>query len=467
VRAWFFARRVRRAAFAVALYQFLALTVSAWMLTRGLEEMIIPLGGEHLGHDWSTASSGDGRLDWAAARLFLEHQSPYTPDGLRFLGAVHAGYGHPPTTPFWFLPFASQDAVIMAQSVALVVLLILLAHVSLCVSELRLPSPLVTTTFVFCFVGSSSWMIEHLHVVQVSEVIAFLYVLAWYALRRGREELAGAAIGLACTIKLFPGVMCVYFLFAGRWRAVAGALAAYLPVAALMTSRFGLASWPMFFSQQSGISNWWMGHIRNASLLGVVLRALTPVCVAHASPSRLSTLLGAACSLALLGAAFLVCRRRLRARADEDLTFALFATISVFVNAWIWEHYRVFLILPFLLVLRAAWARASGAWRGWARDPSPGIELRGMPLAETATPLALGAGLGVVAACLRDRMWDKVQAIDTYLAGGMAPAVRAWLHLRLHQLEIENWLPWPLMIAMLFVVLLPSRHSDISVSIQR
>jgi hypothetical protein len=383
------------------------------------------------------------------AQLFLKGISPYSPEGLRVLKLEWYGFGHPPTTPFWFLGFASMSWAVMAESLAFVVMLLLFAHMLICALELALPSPKITALLLFSLVLSAPFMIEHLHVQQISEPIAFLYVLAWYHLRHERDGVGGACLGLACTFKLFPGLMVIYLLFARRWRAVVGAVAAYLPVAAVMTWRYGWRSWPLFFKQQGFIGHMWMGHIRNASVHGVLLRLLQPLCVAdsHVNPGR--ALLGAGVSLALLGAAWWTARRSLSARQDVDLTFALASVLSAFVNAWVWEHYRVLLVLPLLVLARDAWSELAESWQRWAREPSSNLSTEEMPLAASFAALATAAGIALVVFCLPDGIWDKELPLNTWHAGAIPPAARAWWHWRLHRLEVSNWLPWPLTIGLL------------------
>jgi len=77
------------------------------------------------------------------------------------------------------------------------------------------------------------------------------------------------------------------------------------------------------------------------------------------------------------------------------------------------------------------------------------MRVREMPLRDSLAALVVVAALVGVVLCLRDHMWDKVQSIDAYQRGGQDPIVRAWLHGRLHLLEVMNWLPWPLTIAAL------------------
>src|SRR5688572_10033196 len=76
--------------------------------------------------NWATTGWGDCRVDWAAARLFLEHKSPYTEEALATMGLQNYGFGHPPTTSFWFIPFAKVNYPLMAEIVAVLTLVALL-----------------------------------------------------------------------------------------------------------------------------------------------------------------------------------------------------------------------------------------------------------------------------------------------------------------------------------------------------
>ena len=456
-----FPRGVGRTALLLAVYQIAALVICVPLLTSGFHQLIIPPGGKHLGHDWATAGSGDGREDWAAAKLFVERRSPYTAEGLRSIGLEQSGFGHPPTTAFWFIPVADLSLIVMAQVVALAALLVLLVHVRLCVRELGLPSPLVSTVLIFSAVFSTSWMVEHLHVIQISEFIAFCYVLSWYHLRHDREELGGAFLGLACTFKLFPGVMVIYLLLARRWRAAIAAVAAYLPIAGIMTWAYGLDCWRLFFAQQGAVARTWIGHIRNASVHGIVLRLLTPTCMPRIPPSRFGTSLASAVAFAVLVLVAALLLRQRPERRRGDLWFALFSVVSPFVNPWVWEHYRVLLILPLLIIANRGWLDLRAAWLDWARSPEPTMHVRQMPLSDTLAAVVVAAALVVVMLCLSDHMWDKVQTVDTYQRGGQDPIVRAWLHRRLHLLEVVNWLPWPLTIATLLFQAARADHAGL------
>ena len=423
-------------------YQIVAVWVAVPFLVRGLRLLV--------DHNWASNGWGDGRVDWAAAQLYLNGGSPYTPAGLHALGLDQYGFGHPPTTPFWFIRLAPFSEVVMAQIVALLAILALLLHVLICVDELELPSRLITTLLVFSLLVGAPWMIEHFHVIQISEFIAILYVLAWYHLRHEREVLAGVCIGFACTLKLFPGLMVVYLLLARRWRAAIAAIASYLPIAIIMSWGYGFDSWRLFFSQQGHIADTWMGDIRNASIHGIVLRLLTPTCVAHAAPHPLGALLASLAALLVLAFTIFATRREIRRRDTIDLPFALFTTVSAFLNAWIWEHYRVLLILPMLVVARSIADAAGAAWtRRSDQETRRAQVLRWLAIAGAAA-IWLGAAYG-----LTDEVWDKDIALRAYQhSAGMAAEARHALHVRLHWLEVRNWLSWVLVMTAISWLLL-------------
>src|SRR5437899_11714613 len=81
-----------------ARWAFIAITIStSWRWLRHSIPRYLP-------KDWSQAHEHDGFVNWIAARLYLLGQSPYSAESLASIGVP--GFGHPPTTAFWFLPLA-------------------------------------------------------------------------------------------------------------------------------------------------------------------------------------------------------------------------------------------------------------------------------------------------------------------------------------------------------------------------
>jgi hypothetical protein len=368
----------------------------------------------------------DGRVDLLGARCFLQHKNPYDEASWKPLGVL--GFGHPPTTPFWFLPLASVAENELSHALAPFVIVALAVHCVVVARELRLAWPALLGATLAIGVLSTSWMIDHLSVAQCSELIALAYVIAWVCLRRDRDVCAGLAIGAACTFKLFPGVMVLMLVVARRWRAVAAAAGAYLSVALLMTMRYGLAAWWMFIRQQRAIADMWIGDIRNGSLYGIVLRAFMPVCTQQTGPTTAATATTAVVSLALIGGAAWITRGALRAGRRIDLPFALWSVISVEVNPWVWEHYGVLLILPLLILVAALWrAREQlGRIRGWA--------------------LALG---GSLLACAIARTLAVEMSLKRLIRIAWFHGDRSH-HLAMHVYEVLNWAPWVALLAALF-----------------
>ena len=365
---------------------------------------------------------GDGVVDWLGARAWLAHVNVYSPEGLAAYGLTPYGFAHPPTAPFWLLPFAAWDVDMLGTMMGWVTILLTAFHLVATFGALRVPSPLPVAALAFGLALNASWLRNDLDMAQVSEPIAFVYLLTWLALRGGRDVEAGLFVGLACTFKPFAGVLWLMLLSLRRWRAAATGALAWLAIAILMTARFGLVSWLQWnaFNRQTAIV--WLGHLRNATLPGVVLRAFYPVCRGDARPHLLPTLIAIALGAAILWACHALSRSARAGRPLDpsrvDLVFAAWATASVFVNPVAWEHYAFLLMTPLAIVGAAA------------LDPL----LRPRPRAGAAAAMLIAIAL------LAIDMHDKLEARSVRYRIGSG-------HLRLHLLEAANWLPWAIALA--------------------
>jgi len=411
--------------------------------------------------NWATTGWGDCRVDWAAARLFLEHKSPYTEESLATMGLQNYGFGHPPTTSFWFIPFAKFNYPLMAEVVAVLTMLALLFHIIICAQELQLPAKTGFVLLAFGLTLRTTWMGEHLILVQVSEIIAFLFVLSWYLLRRRREIEAGITLGIACSFKLFPGVLVLFLLLTRRFRGVAAACLTYGAIAAYMTTGYGWQAWKDFFRQQGPIASYWMGHIRNASLHGIIVRLFRPLCERPADDAQALTIIGelrklpsvppipgarwaTVASLVLLAFCWWISRRDASRTATLDVPYALFGTMAVFVNPWIWEHYAALLIMPLFVLIAGALQRCKEVVRIVADRGGPRRSLTSI-LVEL---FVLSAAVVALFSLLSMNGHTKSVVYDQYWALRKADeAIPAGLHARLHYYEVLNWLPWVVAVA--------------------
>jgi hypothetical protein len=107
---------------------------------------------------------------------------------------------------------------------------------------------------------------------------------------------------------------------------------------------------------------------------------------------------------------------RVTGRGDEaiDLPFALFSVASVWLNPVAWEHYNVTLLLPMAVALFAVWRQPGRARIAW---------IAGVTCA-----------LVLIAYFLSINMYDKSNAKNAAEA---------------RRLVTANWLPWPMMLALL------------------
>jgi hypothetical protein len=422
-----------------------ALVVSAELIPRA-----IPM---YLPRDWSSANAGDALADWEGARMMMSGESPYTSNGVAALD--HAAMGHPPTTPFSYLLLAESPKAVAAEVTTILLWVILPWLTYITVTQLGFAAPVITTVLASSAIFNLTFVKHHADAVQSSGPIAFLYVLAWAQLRRNRDCLAGVCLGLALTLKLFPGLMLLMLLLARRFRAFAASVVTYLAVAAVMTQAYGLGSWPEYFKQQKGVADSWMGHLLNSSLNGLVLQLLTPACQGQGYPSTRATLISMTCSLVLVGlAAWLTNASFRRARAVDatliDLPYALFVLLSAFLNAWTWEHYFVIAIQPILILVAvqtSAWRRSLRRWCEY-REAT-----RGLVSTSLVTFIcAIGTLLAVRASMVDSHQRNDMR--DLWFSHH-----HEFYHRTLHWLQAANFVPWVVPILLCYMVLAISGRS--------
>jgi hypothetical protein len=430
---------------------YVLLVIVAMVLGVELLQAALP---KYIPWDWARAHDLDALIDWKAARLAFQGKSPYTPEGLRYIGATIMG--HPPTTSFWFLPLAEMEKATAAELVSLAVWFGLVIHVFLCARELKYPAPVPLTVLVCGAVLSTTWMVHHFHVIQLSEHIAFAYVVSWYYLRRGREIPAGIALGAAASLKLFPGLLFVMLLMGRRWKAFIAATATFLAILGVMLKFFGVQGWILFFEQSKPTADDWIGYVRNGSIHGIISRIGMPICTGDSIPSRTTTLVALAVSVVILAAAIWLCWKPLKKSTTDwksiDLPFALFTLLSVFLNAWAWEHYYVLIIHPMFVMGAEFWRYFLVGFRRWS-------EQRASHWALVRTTLIAGTSAGslvLLVKLLSYNMWTKERLVSMYTR-----TKGDWYHSKLHLLEVINWLPWviALVVCMIWMQLTRYRWS--------
>jgi hypothetical protein len=391
-----------------AAYAVLAALLAIYLIPRGVRENVVTAWDE---------PHGDCEVDWIAARAWSQGWDPYSDEGLKRAGIDNLG--HPPTTPFWYLPFRNLD-LRRTHVVSSIVVLILLTMMLLVIGwELKAPVLPVSAALVLGFVLDQSWLQYHLAMMQVGIPTAFLMVMSWFSLRRGREATAGAMMGLACTFKFFPGLVMLWLLATRRFKAFIAGGIAWLAIAILMTARFGIASWGEYFARQPEINNYWAANVKNAGLAGIVLRLWWHACEARGPNLPAATAITIGVSLLLIYWCW-----RVTKNAALDGSFALWSTLAVFLNPVIWEHYDVLLIFPWAMALAMLVEESRAKLAVWKS--------------------ALGTALlSFIVGLL---------SLDMELKAHQNRRLDGW-HFRTHVFEVANWLPWPLLLGMLGALL--------------
>jgi hypothetical protein len=410
----------------------------------------------YLPHDWLHAHEYDALADWKGARLFRLDISPYERLGLAM--SAQDQMGHPPTTPFWYLPMVDFSKPLAAELSSLLLWFLIVPHIYLCAKELDWPAPVAVTALFTSLAFSTSWMLYHFKVVQLSEPIAFLYLLSWLFLRRGQDARAGICVGAAATLKLFPGLLMVMLLFTRRWRGFVSSTVTFCAIAGVMTWNFGLNSWQLFFEQQKPIAEGWLGSLQNSSFSGLVTQILHPFCQGEAHPSKEATLITLAGSTFLIAVAAWFSRSHTKRALDTDsraidLPFTLFALLSVFLNPWVWEHYYVLIIQPLFLITTLFWQNFRVAFRKWSDGAFSPISFATMTC---VTGLAFAAVFFVLYALNRD-IW----AIGSYIELWRRSSQPIY-HWYAHFLQALNFAPWIISMLLCLVALEFTRRLGIA-----
>lgn len=179
---------------------------------------------------------------------------------------------------------------------------------------------------------------------QVGMILTFLMTLSWYYLRQNRDRAAGVALGVATALKLFPGLMLVYFLVRRRKAFWPGALTA----SSLLLLSFSIVGWHNtldYFRVVQFVQSYYRDYKANLSLLSL-LSGISPL-------ARFAPFLAQACFVALLGLLLYTVTRKSRERGPIalDLDYAMFMALLPVLSPVSWDHYLVILTLPLAVLI--------------------------------------------------------------------------------------------------------------------
>lgn len=199
---------------------------------------------------------------------------------------------------------------------------------------------------------------------QPGLLLTGLIVIGWYSIRQDRPVWAGIAAGIATSLKIFPGLLLVYFLLRCRrafWSGILTILALHLLTVATMGIQ-----WHMDYLRTIGlIYNKYNGALDNWSLSGFLHRVGEGLGIQFLSTKPAFIII----SLIVVG---LMCWIVLGKRAGsshgrDDLEFSLFVAAMPLLSPICWSHYFVVLLLPLAVLMNVFIRQDYGAWviTGW------------------------------------------------------------------------------------------------------
>lgn len=301
--------------------------------------------------------------DYQAARYVLQGLSPYLP--------VHCGsaYGrlpapveydaHPPFSVLLVLPLGLLPKLSASLLWGLVCLASYLAAGWLLLKELGWRSLGGIALFV---AGSAVFpsFIDAEKIQNFGQILTLLLVAAWVLERRGHATWAGALIGLAGLLKIWPAALLLGALLLRRWPLVRSGAVTLVAGSLLALLVLGPSANLAYLGPVQANEQYWVPSEVNLSVVGVVVRPLAgyhgPTNPSYVIPSLVqgfslagAVLLGEIVALAFLMGTLVFLwwqRKQQMSEAGQLLSYGLLVTVMllVFPTTWYWS--MITLLLP-------------------------------------------------------------------------------------------------------------------------
>jgi alpha-1,2-mannosyltransferase len=192
----------------------------------------------------------DVRVYRAEGRALLDGADLYGP-----LPGITSVNTYPPFAAFVFVPtaLASLGAVKATSIVVNLVLLVVVARLSL-----RLAGGPVTAAATFVLAAVALWSEPVATTLFYGQVnLALVALVLWDATLPPQSRLRGIGIGLAAAVKVTPGLLVVYLVLTGRFRAAVVAGATFLATLGLTALVDAHATW-----------SYWTHHLFDTTRMG-------------------------------------------------------------------------------------------------------------------------------------------------------------------------------------------------------
>lgn len=271
---------------------------------------------------------------------------------------------HPPVAVLLALPFAWLDYPLAHLAWNLFTYSLFVAAITVVVRELGIPFAW-PSLFPALILLLGNPILNQIYQGQLNCLLAALMIAAWVADRHGQPALAGAAIGLAGAVKLYPLFLLGYFLFTRRWSGLAAGVAVFLIANGIAASLFGMSQFQDYAEDVvPTIAGQFQTAWANESFHGFWLRLLQSDPVPEWIGPSLASVMGRVLSWGLsFVVAAAVARISLQAatRDERDRAFALAIVAMLLISPITWPHYYLVLVLPLGLL----WVRTTSKSSLW------------------------------------------------------------------------------------------------------
>ena len=332
----------------------------------------------------------------ASSDLYLDRTLEPGPESFK----VNA---HPPTSIILFLPLATLDfshafLVWNFFSSALCVV-----AVALIVRQLGIPCTIWSFVSLLSLFLLSGAVRDNLLGGQCSFVLLYLVVIVWAADRSGHPLLAGGALALAVSLKLFPCFLFVYFLARRRWSVVWSGILGICLVCSAAAAVMGIGVFREYALEVCPRFAWYVNAWTNSSIPGFLHRLTDTAPAIDRQHDRTTPLVycpefaWAATSLSCVALLFAVVRAAKHAatRNEQDMAFALAVCAMLLLNPITWPSNLLLLVVPFTITWREIeesdrrrWFFCRWCLSAWSsrRRPWTGSSLHGTTRLRLGTP---------------------------------------------------------------------------------
>lgn len=304
----------------------------------------------------------DFSQEWLSARNFWSGRPAYLPQRKALDIHTHDPTqtvfldwnGHPPFTslvalPLGLLPY--QDAHMVWNILGLGMFAtgcgLLIYHMDISLNPQRI---LCSLALLLCFYPFLSTLQQG----QLTFLLFFLLTLASLATQNDRPLLAGVLVGLAAALKLFPGLLAVYFLVRGRCWALFACVGTFLAANGFSALVFGVEAYRTYITEvipalQHFTSDWY-----NHSLHGFIAKLFAPSKQSDVIPlfysPKLSLLLRGVCFLFVL-IGLIIPTWKSRSEPDDGRVWGAWMAGMVLLAPVAWDHYFLLLTFSFFVLL--------------------------------------------------------------------------------------------------------------------